>query len=119
MLNIAISILRKKKVISQQLAPLYSLGAQVHLQMLLLSLWGLPLFWNDFSIIIIIYFENVAFFHTKLGSDVCTRVDNQTYGDIIRFNSTTSGKITISHPWVLVVGLLLQILLSNRSPGAQ
>ena len=38
------------------------------------------------------------FFHAKLGSDVCPRVDNQTYGDTLQ-NSTqplTSGKIAIS-----------------------
>ena len=34
-------------------------------------------------IIIILYFENVTFFHAKLGSDVCPRVDNQTSGDTL------------------------------------
>ena len=38
-------------------------------------------------IIIIFYFENVAFFHAKLGSDVCPRVDNQTYGDTFFVNN--------------------------------
>ena len=33
------------------------------------------------KIIIIVYFENVAFLHAKLGSDVCPWVDNQTSGD--------------------------------------
>ena len=37
-----------------------------------------------FIIIIIFYFENVAFFHTKIGSDVCPRVDNQTSGDTLQ-----------------------------------
>ena len=32
-------------------------------------------------IIIIFYFENVTFFHAKLGSDVCPIVDSQTSGD--------------------------------------
>ena len=36
------------------------------------------------TIIIIIYFENVAFFRAKLGSDVCPRVDNQTSGDTLQ-----------------------------------
>ena len=35
-------------------------------------------------IIIIFYFENVAFFHAKLGSDVCPRVDNQTSGNTLQ-----------------------------------
>ena len=38
---------------------------------------------NDI-IIIILYFENVAFFHAKMGSDVCPRVDNQTSGDTLQ-----------------------------------
>ena len=33
---------------------------------------------------IIIYFENVAFFHAKLGLEVCPRVDNQTSGDTLQ-----------------------------------
>ena len=37
--------------------------------------------------------DNVAFYHTKLESDVCPRVDNQTTG--IRVNSVTSGKTAI------------------------
>ena len=32
------------------------------------------------TIIIILHFGNVAFFHAKLGLDVCPRVDNQTSG---------------------------------------
>ena len=39
-----------------------------------------------------LFFENVAFFHAKLWSDVCPRVDNQTSGDTTRFNVTISGK---------------------------
>ena len=35
-------------------------------------------------IIIILYFENVAFFHAKLGLDVCPRIDNQTSGDALQ-----------------------------------
>ena len=32
-------------------------------------------------IIIIFYFENVAFFYAKLWSDVCPRVDYESSGD--------------------------------------
>ena len=33
---------------------------------------------REFIIIIIIYFENITFFHAKLGSDIChSKVDNQ------------------------------------------
>ena len=47
--------------------------------------------------IIIIYFENVAFFHTKLGLDVCPKVDNQTSGDTLQDSTQPpSGKIAIS-----------------------
>ena len=47
--------------------------------------------------IIIFYFENAAFFHAKLGSDVCPRVDNQTSGDTLQdLTRPLSGKITIS-----------------------
>ena len=35
-------------------------------------------------IIIIFYFENVAFIHAKLGLDVCPRVDNQTSGETLQ-----------------------------------
>ena len=56
-----------------------------------LGLWGLRLVTARVIIIIIIfYFENVAFFHAKLGSDVCPRVDNQTSGDTLQ--DLTSGK---------------------------
>ena len=34
-------------------------------------------------IIIIFCLENIAFFHAKLRSDVCPRVDNQTSGDTL------------------------------------
>ena len=47
-------------------------------------------------IIIIFHFENIAFFHAKLGSDVCSSVDDQTSGGFTSFKSTTSGKIAIS-----------------------
>ena len=42
--------------------------------------------WNckEFSFFIILYFENVAFFHAKVGSDVCPRIDNQTSVDILQ-----------------------------------
>ena len=58
-------------------------------------------------IIIIFYFENVAFFHAKLGSDVCHRVDNQTSGDTLQeLTRPLSGNIAISkistHERVLV-----------------
>ena len=33
---------------------------------------------------LILYFENVVFFHAKLGSDVFPRVDNQTSGDTLQ-----------------------------------
>ena len=42
---------------------------------------GHDLFYMSVSMMIIIYFENVAFFRSDLGSDVCPRVDNQTSGD--------------------------------------
>ena len=35
-------------------------------------------------IIIFLYFENVTFFHDKLGSGVCPRIDNQTSGDTLQ-----------------------------------
>ena len=41
------------------------------------------------KIIIIVYFENVAFFYAMLGLDVCPRVDNQT--------SATLYKIELDH----------------------
>ena len=48
-------------------------------------------------IIIIFYFKNVAFFHAKLGSDVCPRVENQTSGDTLQdLTRPPSGKIAIS-----------------------
>ena len=43
---------------------------------------------NIQSYIIIIYFENVTFFHPKLGSHVCSRVDNvdiQTSGNALQY----------------------------------
>ena len=58
-------------------------------------------------IIIISYFENLVFFHAKIGSDVCPRVDNQTSGDTLQ-NLTwpLSGKISISqlstHGFVII-----------------
>ena len=39
---------------------------------------------TDADINIIFYFENVAFFHAKFGSDVCNRVGNQTFGKILQ-----------------------------------
>ena len=54
-------------------------------------------FFHIIIIIIIFYFENVAFFHAKLGSDICPRVDNQTSGDTLQdFTRPQVGKITIS-----------------------
>ena len=48
-------------------------------------------------LIIIYYFENVVFFHVKLGSDVRPRVENQTSGDTLQDSTQPlSGKITIS-----------------------
>ena len=41
-------------------------------------------YWIIIIIIIIFYFENNAFFHAKLGWDVCPRVDNQTSGDTLQ-----------------------------------
>ena len=52
----------------------------------------------SFIIIIIFYFENVAFFHAKLGSDVCPGVDNQTSGETLQ--DLTCHQPVI-HPWVL------------------
>ena len=53
--------------------------------------------------IIILYFENVAFFHAKLGLDICPRVDNQTSGetlqDLIQPLSEKRHQPVI-HPWV-------------------
>ena len=39
------------------------------------------LHYETMMMIIIFYFGNVAFFHAKLGSGICPRVDNQTSGD--------------------------------------
>ena len=48
-------------------------------------------------IIIIFYFENVASFHTKLGSDVCQRVNNQTSGNTLQdLTRPLNGKIAVS-----------------------
>ena len=56
---------------------------------------GFPVF--RCIIIIIFYFKNVAFFHAKLESDVCPRVDDQTSGDTLQDSTQTlSGKIAIS-----------------------
>ena len=41
------------------------------------------LFLQTFIIIIILYFENFTFFHAKLESDVCSRVNNKTSGDTL------------------------------------
>ena len=50
-------------------------------------------------IIIIFYFENVAFFHAKLGSDVCPNF----WQHVTKFYSTTSGKIAISQLFTRVL----------------
>ena len=56
-----------------------------------------PLKENTNLYIIIFYFENVAFSHAKLGSDVRPRVDNQTSGNILQIlTQSLSGKITIN-----------------------
>ena len=48
-------------------------------------------------IIIIFYFENVTFFHAKLRSGICPRVDNQPSGDTLQdLTRPLSGKIAIS-----------------------
>ena len=48
-------------------------------------------------IIINFYFEYVTFFHAKLRSNVCPRVDNQTSGDTLQdLTRPLSGKIAIS-----------------------
>ena len=68
------------------------------------TLWDGVFLTGRHHIIIILYFENFAFFHAKLGSDVRPRVDNQTSGDTTRFNSTTKWKNRhhpVIHPWVL------------------
>ena len=36
------------------------------------------------NFVITIYFEYVAFFHAKLGSDIFPRVDKQTSGDTLQ-----------------------------------
>ena len=58
-------------------------------------------------ITIIFYFENVAFFHAKLGSEVSPRVDNQTSGDTVRGLTrplSYSGEIAISQLLVRIFG---------------
>ena len=53
------------------------------------------------TLIIIFYFENVAFFHAKLGSEVYPTIDNQTTGNTLQdlFISTTSEKLlSASYP---------------------
>ena len=55
-------------------------------------------------IIVIFYFENVNFFHDKLGSDVFPRVDNQTSGDTLQDLTRPLGKNRhqpVIHSWVL------------------
>ena len=52
--------------------------------MLLFYTTSFNLVWIHSIITIIFYFENVAFFHAKLGSEVCPRVDNQTSGDTLQ-----------------------------------
>ena len=55
----------------------------------------LIIYYNDNHFIF--YFENVAFFHAKLGLDVCPRVDNQTSGETLQdLTRPPSGKIAIS-----------------------
>ena len=52
-------------------------------------------------IIIIFYFENVTFFHTKLRSDICGLPPGRQlnlWRHLTRFNSTTSGKIAKTYP---------------------
>ena len=50
-----------------------------------------------FQTIIIFYFENVAFFHSKLGLDFYPRVDNQISGDTSQYlTRPLSGKNAIS-----------------------
>ena len=55
-------------------------------------------FLAGFSILdIIFYFENIAFFHAKLGLDICPRIDNQTSGNTSQdFTPPLVGKIDIS-----------------------
>ena len=54
-------------------------------------------------LIIIFYFENVAFFLAKLGSDFCPRVDNQTTGDTLQdLTQPLVEKLpSVIYPWVL------------------
>ena len=48
---------------------------------------------KSFFLIIVFYFENVAFLYAKLGSDVCPRVDEPNlWQHCTRFNSTTKWK---------------------------
>ena len=58
----------------------------------------IPLYTFNIQIIIIIfYFGNVVFFQAKLGSDVCSRVDNQPSGDTQQdLTKPLNGKIAIS-----------------------
>ena len=67
-------------------------------------------------IIIIFYFENVAFFHAKLGSDVYLRVDNQCYGDTLQDLTrplVENHHQPVIHPWV-VMGTSSVVLLRQR-----
>ena len=52
-----------------------------------LKIFWICLNWIELSILIIIIIfnvENIGFFHAKLGSDVCPRVNNQTSGDTLQ-----------------------------------
>ena len=71
-------------------------------------IWNVNFVEVPIIIIIILYFENVSFFHTKLGLDVWITQDRQRnlWRHFTRFNSFTSGKIAfmkmpVFHPWVL------------------
>ena len=58
-------------------------------------------------IIIILYFENVAFFHAKLGLDFCPRVGNQISPDTLQDLTrplVEKSKIAISQLSTLGIG---------------
>ena len=60
------------------------------------------------SLIIIFYFDNVAFFHAKLGSDICPRVNNQTSGDTLQHLTRPLLEILpVIHPQVLERDILV------------
>ena len=67
---------------------------------------------DNVIIIIIFYFKSVTFFHAKLGSDVCPRVDNQTSGDTLQ---DLTRPYLISHPTIFYPAHLQEPLFIYQS----